>query len=93
MVDRRGSVVNGVWETGKFVTELLRACVFSRVLLLAQDPRFVSSAVKLPRKGGKFEEASRVLQGRSENTDGPGVSQTWLRTVQTAVWPVRCSAD
>ena len=65
--------------------------MFRRVPLLAQDPGFVSSAMKLPRKGGKFEEASRVLQGRSENTDGPGVPQTWLRTVRTAVWLVRCS--
>ena len=47
--------------------------------------------MKLPRKGGSFEEASRVPQGRSENTDSPGVSQTWLRTARTEVWPVHCS--
>lgn len=94
MVDKRGSTVNRVWEreTGKSVTEPLRACVFRREPSLAQDPGFVSSAMKLPRMGGSFEEASRVLQGRSENTDSPGVSQTRLRTVRTEVWPSRCSA-
>lgn len=94
VVDKRGSTVNRVWEreTGKSVTEPLRACVFRREPSLAQDPGFVSSAMKLPRMGGSFEEASRVLQGRSENTDSPGVSQTRLRTVRTEVWPSRCSA-
>lgn len=94
MIDKRGSTVNGVWEreTGKSVTEPLRTCVFRREPILAQDPGFVSSGMKLPRKGGSFEDASRVPQGRSENTDSPRVSQTWLRTARTEVWPVHCSA-
>lgn len=46
---------------------------------------------EVSKEGESFEEASRVLQGRSENTDSPGVSQTRLRTVRTEVWPSHCS--